>query len=143
MFYNYNAFFVVFCFLFFEILFAMQFTLFLSDQFSLLIYICLHPSSATVKMDNGENMENSCYAMNDDTAGFITQMKNRNTNRKTEYDLKLMKNYFASIYTLLHHSPYQAMVSENDQLSQIRIKVQTVLKSIRTFPIFPIYFIYN
>ena len=34
-----------------------------------------------------------------DTAGFIIQMKNRNTRRKTEYDLKLMKNYFASIYT--------------------------------------------
>ena len=25
--------------------------------------------------------------------------------------------------TLLHHIPYEAMVSENDQLSQIRIKV--------------------
>jgi len=30
--------------------------------------------------------------------------------------------------TLLHHIPYQAMVSENDQLSQIHIKVQTVVK---------------
>jgi hypothetical protein len=43
--------------------------------------------------------------------------------------------------TLLHHIPYQAMVSENDQPSQIRIKLQTVVKSIRTLPIFPIYFI--
>jgi len=32
-------------------------------------------ASATVKMDNGENMENARYAMNDDTAGFINQMK--------------------------------------------------------------------
>ena len=29
-------------------------------------------------------------------------------------------------HPLLHHIPYQAIVSENDQLSQIRIKVQTV-----------------
>jgi hypothetical protein len=72
---------------------------FLSDQFSLLIYLCLPPSSATVKMDNGENMENARYVMNDDTAGFINQKKNRNTSTKTEYDLKLMTNYFASIYT--------------------------------------------
>jgi len=28
-------------------------------------------------MDNRENMENSCYATNDDTAGFINQMKNK------------------------------------------------------------------
>jgi hypothetical protein len=31
-------------------------------------------------------MEDARYAMNDDTAGFISQMKNRNTSRKTEYD---------------------------------------------------------
>jgi DUF2075 family protein len=49
-------------------------------------------------MDNGENMENIRYATNDDTAGFINQMKNRNTSKKTEYDLKLIKNYFASLY---------------------------------------------
>jgi hypothetical protein len=41
---------------------------------------------ATVKMDNGENMENARYATNDDTDGFINQMKNRNTSRETEYD---------------------------------------------------------
>ena len=28
-------------------------------------------ASATVKMDNEENLENVRYAMNDDTAGFI------------------------------------------------------------------------
>jgi hypothetical protein len=31
------------------------------------MYRCLLPSSATVKMDNEENMENACYATNDDT----------------------------------------------------------------------------
>jgi hypothetical protein len=35
-------------------------------------------------MDNGENMNNARYAMNDDTAGFINQMKNKNTSRKNE-----------------------------------------------------------
>ena len=40
---------------------------FLSDQFSLLMYRCLLPSSATVKMDYEENMENARYATNDDT----------------------------------------------------------------------------
>jgi hypothetical protein len=50
-------------------------------------------------MNNGENMENVCYATNDDTAGFINQIKNRSTSKKTEYDLKLIKNYFAPLYT--------------------------------------------
>ena len=40
---------------------------FRSDQFSLLMYCCLLPSSATVKIDYEENMENACYATNDDT----------------------------------------------------------------------------
>jgi hypothetical protein len=93
VFHNYNVFLVV------EILLPLEFTFYFSDQFSLLIFLCLLPSSATVKTDNGENMENARYAMNDDTAGFINQKKNRNTSTKTEYDLKLMKNYFASIYT--------------------------------------------
>ena len=44
-------------------------------------------------------MGNVRYATNDDTAGFINQMKNRNTSWKTEYDLKLIKNYFAVLYT--------------------------------------------
>ena len=35
---------------------------FWSDQFSLLMYRCLLPSSGTVKMDSEENMENACYA---------------------------------------------------------------------------------
>ena len=39
------------------------------------MYGCLLPSSVSVKMDNGENTENARYAMNDDTAGFINQMK--------------------------------------------------------------------
>ena len=40
---------------------------FRSDQFSLLMYRCLLPSSLTVKMDYKENMENARYATNDDT----------------------------------------------------------------------------
>jgi hypothetical protein len=40
---------------------------FRSDQFSLLLYRCLLPSSVTVKMDYEENMENARYATNDDT----------------------------------------------------------------------------
>ena len=40
---------------------------FWSDQFSLLLYHCLLPSSATVKMDNKENMENARYATNNGT----------------------------------------------------------------------------
>jgi hypothetical protein len=35
-------------------------------------------------MDNEENMENVRYAMNDNAAGFINQMKSRNTSRKIE-----------------------------------------------------------
>ena len=38
-----------------------------TDLFSLLMYLCLLPSSATVKMDNEENMESACDATNDDT----------------------------------------------------------------------------
>ena len=57
---------------------------FLSDQFSFLMYLCLLPSSATVKMNNGDDMENARYAMNDNAAGFINQMKSRNTSRKIE-----------------------------------------------------------
>jgi hypothetical protein len=40
---------------------------FRSDQFSLLMYCCLLPLSATVKMDYEENRENDRYATNDDT----------------------------------------------------------------------------
>ena len=42
-------------------------------------------------------MENARYAINEDTDGFINQMKIRNTSRETEYDLRLINNYFASI----------------------------------------------
>ena len=41
--------------------------IFRSDQFSLLMYRCLLPSSVTVKMDYEENMENVRYATNNDT----------------------------------------------------------------------------
>ena len=64
----------------------------------------LLPSCATVKMDDGENIKNACYATNDKTAGFIYQMKNRNTSRKTEYDFKLIKYYFASIGEIRKHN---------------------------------------
>jgi hypothetical protein len=57
-------------------------------------------------MDIGENMENARNTTNDDTADFMNQMKNRNA-RKSEYDL----------------IPYQTMLSENDQLSQILRKM--------------------
>ena len=78
-FHNYNVF---ICFGSFPPL--LEFKFFLFDQFSLLMYLCLLPSSATVKMDNGEDMENARYAMNDNAAGFINQMKSRNTSRKIE-----------------------------------------------------------
>jgi hypothetical protein len=35
-------------------------------------------------MNNGDDMENALYAMNDNAAGFINQMKSRNTSRKIE-----------------------------------------------------------
>ena len=44
---------------------------FVITLFSLFTSVAYH----TVKMDNGENMENARYAINDDTAGFIYQMK--------------------------------------------------------------------
>jgi hypothetical protein len=50
-------------------------------------------------MDNGENMENVRYATNDGTDGFINQIKSRNAITKIEYDLNLINDYFASLYT--------------------------------------------
>jgi hypothetical protein len=41
---------------FLETKFFPEIHIFRSDQFSLLMYLCLLSSSATVKMDNGENM---------------------------------------------------------------------------------------
>jgi hypothetical protein len=54
---------------FFKIIISSQIHVILSDQFSLLTYRCLLPSSAsvTVKMDYEENMENACNATKDDT----------------------------------------------------------------------------
>jgi hypothetical protein len=46
-------------------MFSSEIHVFRSDQFSLLMYRCLFPSSATVKMDYQENMENARYATND------------------------------------------------------------------------------
>ena len=76
-----------------------------SDQFSLLMNRCLLPSSATVKMDNGENIK-KCSLCNEwwNCWLHIYQMKNRNTSRKTEYDLKLIKHYFASIGEIRKHN---------------------------------------
>jgi hypothetical protein len=48
-------------------MFSSEIHVFRSDQFSLLMYRCLFPSSATVKMDYEENMENARYATNDVT----------------------------------------------------------------------------
>ena len=48
-------------------MFSSEIHVFRSDQFSLLMYRCLLPSSATVTMDYEENMENARYATNDDT----------------------------------------------------------------------------
>jgi hypothetical protein len=75
------------------------------DQFSLLMNRCLLPSSATVKMDNGENIK-KCSLCNEwwNCWLHIYQMKNRNTSRKTEYDLKLIKHYFASIGEIRKHN---------------------------------------
>jgi hypothetical protein len=57
------------------------------------MYGCLLPSFATVKMDNGENMENARYAMNDNAAGFIYQMKSRNTSRKIESSMRICESW--------------------------------------------------
>ena len=46
--------------------------IFRSDQFSLLMYRCLLPSSVTVKMDYEGNMEHARYATNNDTPLIFT-----------------------------------------------------------------------
>ena len=53
--------------LFWKNKFSSKIHVFRSDQFSLLMYRCLLPSSVTVKMDYEENRENDRYATNDDT----------------------------------------------------------------------------
>jgi hypothetical protein len=47
--------------------FSSEIHVFRSDQFLFLMYRCLLPASATVKMDYEGNMENARYATNDDT----------------------------------------------------------------------------
>ena len=47
--------------------FSSEIHVFRSDQFLFLMYRCLLPASATVKMDYEENMENDRYATNNDT----------------------------------------------------------------------------
>ena len=66
---------------FVEILFPLEFTFFLVRSV-FVINISLFTSSSATVMDIGETMENARYAMNDDTAGFINQKKNRNTSTK-------------------------------------------------------------
>jgi hypothetical protein len=48
-------------------IFPSEIHVFRSDQFSFLMYRCLFPSSATVKRNYEENMENASYATNDVT----------------------------------------------------------------------------
>ena len=57
LFHNYFIFFV-------EKIISSVIHVFRFDQFSLLMYRCLHPSSVTVKMDYEENMENARCATN-------------------------------------------------------------------------------
>jgi hypothetical protein len=47
--------------------FSYEIHVFRSDQFSLLMYRCLLPSSVTIKMDQEENMDNARYSTNDET----------------------------------------------------------------------------
>ena len=54
-------------FIFFGKKISSEIHVFRSDQFSLLMYRCLLPSSVTVKMDYEEYIENDRYATNDDT----------------------------------------------------------------------------
>jgi hypothetical protein len=60
VFHNYNVF-------FFSSFFS-GIHIFRSDQYSLLMYLLLLPSSATVKKDRRENRENVRHATNDETA---------------------------------------------------------------------------
>ena len=63
VFHSYNVFFMLTFFFFFFVQSIFNISLFTS-------VVCFF------KMDNGENIENARYAMNDDTAGFINQMEN-------------------------------------------------------------------
>jgi hypothetical protein len=59
---------------------------FRSDQFSLLIYRCLLPSSVTVKMDHEENLEN---------ARMITLLY------ESKIDFSWKSQYFTGIYVII------------------------------------------
>ena len=50
-----------------EIEYIVFYNYFVFLEKTLLMYRCLLPSSATIKMDNEENMESTRYATNDDT----------------------------------------------------------------------------
>jgi hypothetical protein len=67
---------------------SVEIHVFRSDQFSLLMYRCLLPSSVTVKMDYVENMENARYATNDDTSCVITK-----TDRTGKREFRLSARY--------------------------------------------------
>ena len=88
---------------------------FQSDQFSLLMYCCLLPSSATVKMDNEENMENAHYATNDDTPLWTINM-----GVSGWYDMWYEKchiiiyNYLIGQYLLLSHQSIFIIISSVD-----------------------------
>ena len=62
------------------------------------MYLCLLRSSATVKKDNGENMENARFAKMMTLLAGLIKWKTKNTSRRTEYDLKLIQNYFTYLY---------------------------------------------
>ena len=57
VFHNYFVFFLE------KQIFSSEIHVFRSDQFLLLMYYCLLPASASVKMDYEENMENARYAL--------------------------------------------------------------------------------
>jgi hypothetical protein len=50
-----------------EIEYIVFYNYFVFLEKTLLMYRCLLPSSATIKMDSEENMESTRYATNDDT----------------------------------------------------------------------------
>ena len=88
---------------------------FRSDQFSLLMYCCLLPSSATVKMDNEENMGNAHYATNGDTPLWTINM-----GVSGWYDMWYEKchiiiyNYLIGQYLLLSHQSIFIIISSVD-----------------------------
>ena len=88
VFHNYNV--------FLRIFFLSEIRVFQSDQFLLFMYLYYFRRLLLSKWIM-EKTWNTRYATNDDNVGFINQMKNRNTSRKTEYDMKLSKNYFSSV----------------------------------------------